>query len=196
MHTSLPHLLKYTSFSQKVWHKHCFLFLLGLEIMRREMENNGYEKFWRANKKYYGRCGSSQLIFKWLDEIAKIGLYYINTNKIPGELSSKKRLSSHMKSSWLLQLHNKSRLSQPKKGKCNGLVSHWKLHNKQTMTWPLETQNFFSHNVQHSKKNYISPSSHVISFIKQVYYNIMYINTQVFHVQWRANFTEVLKSLR
>ena len=66
------------------------------------MENNGYEKFWRANKKYYGRCGSSQLIFKWLDEIAKIGLYYINTNKIPGELSSKKRLSSHMKSSWLL----------------------------------------------------------------------------------------------
>lgn len=56
------------------------------------MENNGYEKFWRANKKYYGRCGSGKLMLKWLDEIAKIGLYYINTNKIPGELSSKKRL--------------------------------------------------------------------------------------------------------
>lgn len=54
MHTSLRHLLKYTSFSQKVWHKHCFLFLLGLEIMQREMENDGYENYGGQTKSIMG----------------------------------------------------------------------------------------------------------------------------------------------
>ena len=37
--------------------------------------------------------------------------YYINTNEIPGELSCEKLVSSHVKISPLLRLHNKSRLS-------------------------------------------------------------------------------------
>ena len=44
IHTSLPHLLWYTSFYQKVLLKLFFPLLLGLEIILREMENNGYEK--------------------------------------------------------------------------------------------------------------------------------------------------------
>ena len=51
------------------------------------------------------------------------GFYYINTNEIPGELSRENlqlvtsennMLSSHVKISPLLQLHNKSRLSHQK----------------------------------------------------------------------------------
>ena len=40
------------------------------------------------------------------------GLYYINTNEIPGELLRENMLSSHVKRSWLLWLHDTSRLSQ------------------------------------------------------------------------------------
>ena len=40
--------------------------------------------------------------------------YYINTNEIPGELSRENMLSSHVKISPLLWLHNKSRLSHQK----------------------------------------------------------------------------------
>ena len=40
--------------------------------------------------------------------------YYINTNEIPGELSRENLISSHVKISPLLWLHNKSRLSHQK----------------------------------------------------------------------------------
>ena len=40
--------------------------------------------------------------------------YYINTNEIPGELSRENMISSHVKISTLLWLHNKSCLSQEK----------------------------------------------------------------------------------
>ena len=30
----------------KILHKHCFQFLLGMIIIRREIENNAYAKFW------------------------------------------------------------------------------------------------------------------------------------------------------
>ena len=40
--------------------------------------------------------------------------YYINTNEIPGELSCENVISSHVKMSPLLWLHNKSRLSHQK----------------------------------------------------------------------------------
>ena len=40
--------------------------------------------------------------------------YYINTNEIPGELSRENLVSSHVKISPLLWLHNKSRLSHQK----------------------------------------------------------------------------------
>ena len=41
-------------------------------------------------------------------------IYYINANEIPGELSHKNLISSHVKISPLLWLHNKSRLSHQK----------------------------------------------------------------------------------
>ena len=44
----------------------------------------------------------------------KIGVYYINTNEIPGELSRENLISSHVKVSPLLWLHNKSRLPHQK----------------------------------------------------------------------------------
>ena len=46
-------------------------------------------------------------------------IYYINTNEIPGELSRENIISSHVKRSPLLWLHNKSRLLQ---GFCISLV--------------------------------------------------------------------------
>ena len=41
-------------------------------------------------------------------------IYYIITNEIPGELSPENMISSHVKRSLLLWLHNKSRPSQQK----------------------------------------------------------------------------------
>ena len=43
-----------------------------------------------------------------------ITVYYINTNEMPGELSRKKLISSHVKILPLLWLHNRSRLSHQK----------------------------------------------------------------------------------
>ena len=33
---------------------HCFQFLLGITVVPREIENNGYAKFWGINKVHYG----------------------------------------------------------------------------------------------------------------------------------------------
>ena len=44
----------------------------------------------------------------------RITLYYINTNEIPGELS-RENISSHVKRSRLLWLHDTSRLRSKKK---------------------------------------------------------------------------------
>ena len=71
------------------------------------------------------------------------GLYYINTNEIPGELSHENLISSHVKISPLLYwLHNKSRPSHQKLLKWNGLIFHWCLYNKQNITWPLGDTKF------------------------------------------------------
>ena len=47
--------------------------------------------------------------------MAKTAIYYMNTNEIPGELLLDNLISSHVKMSPLLWLHDKSRLSPPKK---------------------------------------------------------------------------------
>ena len=39
-------------------HNLCFSFLLGITAVPREIENNAYAKFWRANEVHYGKCGS------------------------------------------------------------------------------------------------------------------------------------------
>ena len=53
----------------------------------------------------------------------------VNTTEIPGELSRENLISSHVKISPLLWLHDKSRLSHQQL-KRNGLVFHWRLYNK------------------------------------------------------------------
>ena len=40
--------------SPQILHKHCFQFLLGITMIRRENKNNAYEKFGGTNKEYYG----------------------------------------------------------------------------------------------------------------------------------------------
>ena len=47
--------------------------------------------------------------------MAKTTIYYINTNEIPGELLLDNLISSHVKMSPLLWLHDKSRLKNKKK---------------------------------------------------------------------------------
>ena len=46
--------------------------------------------------------------------VLRIEIYYINTNEIPGELSRENLISSHVKISPLLWLHNKWFLSHQK----------------------------------------------------------------------------------
>ena len=75
-------------------------------------------------------------------EMANMYPYYINTNEIAQKHDIFTRehnmLSSHVKRSSLLWLHNKSRF-------CNDLVFHWCLYNKQNITWPLgDTKFLFS----------------------------------------------------
>ena len=73
--------------------------------------------------------------FEALDFCVILHVYYINTNEIPGELSREtcenNMLSSQVKISPLLWLHNKSRISHQKKLlKWNDLIVHWCLYNK------------------------------------------------------------------
>ena len=39
---------------------HCFRFLLGVTVVSREIEDNGYAKFWGVNKVHYGLCGNGK----------------------------------------------------------------------------------------------------------------------------------------
>ena len=45
----------------KILHNHCFQFLLGVAVVPREIEDNGYAKFWRLNKVHYGLCENGEL---------------------------------------------------------------------------------------------------------------------------------------
>ena len=40
----------------KILHNHCFQFLLGITVVPREIEHNGYAKFWGVNNVRYGLC--------------------------------------------------------------------------------------------------------------------------------------------
>ena len=84
--------------------------------------------------------------------LEKIKSYYINTIEIPSELSCENVLSSHVKISPLLWLNNKSRLSHQNTIKVKWLVVHWCLYN-----------------IQHSKRNFVSPRGPVISSINQIF---------------------------
>ena len=43
-------------------HNHCFQFLLGITVVPREIEDNGYAKLWGENKVHYGLCENGQRI--------------------------------------------------------------------------------------------------------------------------------------
>ena len=43
---------------KKNLHIHCFQFLLGITVVPREIEDNGYAQFWGISKVYYGLCES------------------------------------------------------------------------------------------------------------------------------------------
>ena len=119
-----------------------------------------------------------------------ITFYYINTNEIPGELLHENLISSHVKITCYLHMwkyhhcygyiinhtfHTKKLL------KWNGLVVHWCLYNKiehYMAAWRYKISlltcwkniSFIccahSWNIfQHSKRNLVSPRSHVISSI-------------------------------
>ena len=47
----------------KILRNHCFQFLLGITVIPREIEDNGYTKFWGVNEVPYGLCENGEL--KW-----------------------------------------------------------------------------------------------------------------------------------
>ena len=52
----------------KILHSHCFQFLQGITVVPREIEDNGYVKFWGVNKVHYGLCENG--------EQAKVYIHY------------------------------------------------------------------------------------------------------------------------
>ena len=42
----------------------CFQFLLGITVLPREIQDNGYEKFGEVNKVHYGLCENGE---SWMD---------------------------------------------------------------------------------------------------------------------------------
>ena len=44
-----------------VLHNHCFQFLLGIAVVPREIEDNGYAKFWGLSKVHYGLSENGEL---------------------------------------------------------------------------------------------------------------------------------------
>ena len=47
----------------KILHNFCFLFLLGITAVPREIKNNAYAKFWGADKVHYEKCASGVLSY-------------------------------------------------------------------------------------------------------------------------------------
>ena len=109
-------------------------------------------------------------------------LYYINTNKTPGELSHENMISSQVKITCYFHMWKYHRcyghiingaFRRIKLFQWNGLVFHWCLYNKQNITWPLgHVENIslvrraHSWNIfQHSNRNFVSLRGHVISSI-------------------------------
>ena len=53
--------LKCILFTPKILYNHCYQFLLGITVVPREIEDNGYANFWGTNKVHYGLCENSEL---------------------------------------------------------------------------------------------------------------------------------------
>ena len=129
----------------------------------------------RSKYKKLFRSEPKNLIDSFFHPITKRNnsFYYINTSEIPSELSRENFISSHVKRSPSLWLHNKSRLWT-----AADWVFHWCLYNKHNITNSLMDMNFiFScstryithslrsmvrYRVDHSKTKFISTRGHVI----------------------------------
>ena len=106
--------------------------------------------------------------------VCNFSIYYINTSEIPRELSRENFISSHVKRSPSLWLHNKSHL-----WKQADLVFHWCLYNKQDIMCTCVDMNFIftcstryltcslcllvRYRVDHLKIKFLSTHGHVIS---------------------------------
>ena len=44
----------------KILQNHCFQFLLGITVVPKEIQDNGYAKFWGVNKVHYGLCENGE----------------------------------------------------------------------------------------------------------------------------------------
>ena len=44
----------------QILHNHCFQFLWGITVVQREIQDNGYAKFWEVNKVNYGLCENGE----------------------------------------------------------------------------------------------------------------------------------------
>ena len=124
----------------------------------------------KVHARYKVLCNRSQLIVY----LCGINIYYISTGEILSKLSRENYISSHVKRSPSLWLHNKSLLWKH-------LVFHWCLYNKQNITYSLMDMNFiFScptryftrslrslvrYRVDHSKIKFLSTRKYVISSI-------------------------------
>ena len=80
----------------------------------------------------------------WFNFLSKMMFYYINTNEIPGELSRENLISSHVKISPLLWLHNKSLLSHQKTIKMKWCGSSLVFIINRILHGRLEIRNFSS----------------------------------------------------
>ena len=74
------------------------------------VENKQTKKHWTSRSQSLFLFGFYIFFSTFVPE-SKL-FYYINTNEIPGELSRENMISSHVKRSRLLWLHDTSRLSQ------------------------------------------------------------------------------------
>ena len=66
-------------FSPKILHNHCFQFLLGMTVTPREIEDNGYAKFWGLKKVHYGLCENGELS---RFSIILIVIFVVHINKL------------------------------------------------------------------------------------------------------------------
>ena len=53
--------LKCILFTPTILYNHCYQFLLGITAVLREIEDDGYAKFWGTNKVHYGLWENSEL---------------------------------------------------------------------------------------------------------------------------------------
>ena len=65
----------------RILHNYRFQFLLGITVVPREIENNGYAKFGGVNKVHYGLCENSEydtchkrILRHWLRHIQAVCL--------------------------------------------------------------------------------------------------------------------------